>query len=113
MQKEHSDNSVNAILRAFWRRINRYKNNYDAELPDILPVELEASMRTALSAIDVFGLTTAKQAIFNILFTSADSDEPLGIVSNITDNKDGSYSFVVADAQEFVKYKHTIRTEQI
>lgn len=113
MQVEYSDNSVNAILRSFWRRINRYKNNYDAELPDILPVELESSMRAALSAIDVFGLTTAKQAIFNILFTSADTDETLGIISNITDNKDGSYSFVVADAQENIKYKHTILTEKI
>lgn len=113
MAREHSDNSVNAIVRGFWRRINRYKNNYDAELPEKLPVEFEASMRTALSGIEVFELTTAKQAIFNILFTNTDSEEPLGIVSNITDNKDGSYSFEVADDLENIRYRHTIRTEEI
>lgn len=113
MAREHSDNSVNAIVRGFWRRISIYKNNYDAELPEKLPVEFEVSMRTALSVIEVFELTTAKQAIFNILFTSADSEEPLGIVSNIIDNKDGSYSFEVADDLENVRYRHTIRTEEI
>lgn len=113
MTVEHSDNSVNAITRGFWRRINRYKNNYDAELPEKLPVEFEASMRTALSTIEVFGLTPGKKALLNILFTCPETESELGFISNIKDNGDGSYSFIVANDLENVKYKHTIHTEQM
>lgn len=35
------------FIRAFWRRIEPYKNNYGKELPEELPVEFTAHMATA------------------------------------------------------------------
>ena len=40
------------FIRAFWRRIDAYKNDYSKELPEKLPVEFRSSMETALIAID-------------------------------------------------------------
>lgn len=45
---EVDPSTVNAIARAFWRRIWGYRNNYDKELPERMPVEFSASMATAL-----------------------------------------------------------------
>lgn len=39
------------FIRAFWRRIEPYKNDYGRELPEKLPVVFRASMETALLAI--------------------------------------------------------------
>ena len=39
------------FIRAFWRRVNAYKNDYEAELPDKIPVAIKASMETALLAL--------------------------------------------------------------
>ena len=36
------------FIRAFWRRVEPYKNDYGKELPEKLPVEFRASMETAL-----------------------------------------------------------------
>lgn len=40
-----------AFIRAFWRRIEPYKNDYDKELPEKLPVEFKAHMATAFLAL--------------------------------------------------------------
>jgi hypothetical protein len=42
----------NAFIRAFWRRINAYKNEYGKELPEEMPVQFKASMETALLVFD-------------------------------------------------------------
>ncbi|HAC30678.1 MAG TPA: hypothetical protein DCF82_23170 [Marinobacter hydrocarbonoclasticus] len=39
------------VVRAFWRRIYPYRNDYDKELPEKLPVEFLAHMTTALCAL--------------------------------------------------------------
>lgn len=39
------------FIRAFWRRIEPYKNDYEIELPEKMPVIFRASMETALLAI--------------------------------------------------------------
>ena len=39
------------FIRAFWRRVNAYKNDYEAELPAKIPVTIKASMETALLAL--------------------------------------------------------------
>lgn len=56
--KTITDAQVNAVVRSFWRRIYPYRNNYEKELPDKLPVELKAFMTTALTWAD----KTAQQA---------------------------------------------------
>jgi len=43
--------SLDNFIRAFWRRIDKYKNDYGAELPDVMPVEFESSMQTAFLAL--------------------------------------------------------------
>lgn len=40
------------FIRAFWRRVEPYKNDYEKELPEKLPVELKASMATALLQLE-------------------------------------------------------------
>lgn len=48
------------FIRAFWRRIDMYKNDYGAELPEKLPVEFRANMATALHALDFkYGIAEA------------------------------------------------------
>ena len=39
------------FIRAFWRRIEPYKNDYDKELPERLPPEFKAHMATAFLAL--------------------------------------------------------------
>lgn len=46
------DKKVESIARAFWRRIEPFKNGHDKELPLTLPVEFRAHMGTALSILD-------------------------------------------------------------
>jgi len=41
-----------AFIRAFWRRIEPYKNKHGKELPGEMPVEFKASMATALLIFD-------------------------------------------------------------
>jgi len=43
--------TVENIARAFWRRIEPYKDDYDRELPDKMPVEFLTHMNTALSIL--------------------------------------------------------------
>ena len=43
---------INAVSRAFWRRIEPYKNEFDSELPEKFPVQFSSFMGTALSQID-------------------------------------------------------------
>lgn len=50
--KSITDSQVNAVARAFWRRIYAYRNDYDIELPKPLPVEFMAHMATALTWVD-------------------------------------------------------------
>ena len=40
------------FIRAFWRRVDKYKNDYGPELPDKMPAEIAASMATALTLFD-------------------------------------------------------------
>jgi hypothetical protein len=49
-----SDRLIGGIARAFWRRIEPYKNKYGPELPDDMPVEFVAHMGTALVMLDRF-----------------------------------------------------------
>lgn len=50
--KSITDSQVNAVARAFWRRIYAYRNDYGIELPKPLPVEFMAHMATALTWVD-------------------------------------------------------------
>lgn len=43
---------LDAFIRAFWRRINAYKNDFEKELPKEMPVQFRASMETALLVFD-------------------------------------------------------------
>lgn len=47
-----NDDQVRKVVRAFWRRIYPYRNNYGIELPTPMPVEFMAHMATALTWID-------------------------------------------------------------
>lgn len=47
-----TDKFINRVARAFWRRIEPYKNDFEKELPDKLPVHFESFMGTALSQLD-------------------------------------------------------------
>ena len=47
-----TDKFINAVSRAFWRRIEPYKNDFEKELPEKLPVEFQSFMGTALSWLD-------------------------------------------------------------
>ena len=50
--KTISDIQVEQVCRAFWRRIEPFKNQYGKELPENLPVEFLAHMATALTFVD-------------------------------------------------------------
>ena len=56
--KSITDGEVEKVVRAFWRRIYHYRNNYDIELPTPLPVEFMAHMATALKFVDKDQTTT-------------------------------------------------------
>lgn len=43
---------INAVSRAFWRMIEPYKNDFERELPENLPVQFQSFMGTALSQLD-------------------------------------------------------------
>lgn len=45
--EDHPD--FEGFIRAFWRRIEPYKNDYGKELPKEMPVEFRCHMGTALS----------------------------------------------------------------
>ncbi|MFL1404232.1 hypothetical protein ACJO2E_02665 [Marinobacter sp. M1N3S26] len=47
------EKTAERVVRAFWRRIYPYRNNYGKELPDDCPVEFVANMATALCALTV------------------------------------------------------------
>ncbi len=47
-----TDDQVQKVIRAFWRRIYPYRNDYGIELPNPMPVEFMSFMATALSWID-------------------------------------------------------------
>tara|TARA_R110000851_G_scaffold125008_1_gene255678 strand:+ start:704 stop:1057 length:354 start_codon:yes stop_codon:yes gene_type:complete len=47
-----TDNQVADISRAFWRRIEPFKNEHEKELPQDMPVEFMAFMRTALMILN-------------------------------------------------------------
>jgi hypothetical protein len=44
-----------AFIRAFWRRINAHKNDFENEIPEEMPVQFRASMETALLVFDKDG----------------------------------------------------------
>jgi hypothetical protein len=46
-----NQDTVNAIARAFWRRIEPFKNRFDKELPDEMPIEFQSHMATALTLL--------------------------------------------------------------
>lgn len=47
-----SDDQVRKVIRAFWRRIYPYRNDYEIELPNPIPVEFMSFMATALTWVD-------------------------------------------------------------
>jgi len=47
-----SEKHAELIVRAFWRRIHVYRNDYLKELDDPIPVELLAAMLTSLLLLD-------------------------------------------------------------
>ena len=47
-----TDRFISPIARAFWRRIEPYKNEFESELPEKLPVQFSSFMGTALSWLD-------------------------------------------------------------
>lgn len=51
-----NNSKIEGGARAFWRRIEMYKNDHGKELPKPLPVEFMASMSTALMLIDYEGM---------------------------------------------------------
>jgi len=46
------DDQVQKVIRAFWRRIYPYRNDYERELPNPMPVEFMSFMATALCWVD-------------------------------------------------------------
>ena len=50
--KSINDDQVRKVIRAFWRRIYPYRNDYGIELPTPMPVEFMAHMATALTWVD-------------------------------------------------------------
>jgi hypothetical protein len=48
-----TEQQVESMIRAFWRRIDMYKNDYDTELPEDLPIAFKTSMYTALMCLDI------------------------------------------------------------
>lgn len=44
---------IDGVCRAFWRRIEPFKNLHERELPKEVPVEFRAHMGTALSLLDI------------------------------------------------------------
>lgn len=49
---DYPDQVTEDFIRAFWRRIEMYKNDYGAELPEKLPPELKAAFLTSAFIID-------------------------------------------------------------
>jgi len=43
---------IDGIVRAFWRRVDMYKNDYNEELPEQMPIPLRAAMITALCLLN-------------------------------------------------------------
>ena len=41
------DPNFEAFIRAFWRRIEPFKNEYGKELPEEIPIEFKCHMATA------------------------------------------------------------------
>jgi hypothetical protein len=60
--KTITDDQVKKVVRAFWRRIYCYRNDYGIELPSPLPIEFMAHMATALKWIDDAPHTTENSA---------------------------------------------------
>lgn len=50
--REIAETKVDPLIRAFWRRVEAYKNMYEKELPEDMPVAFKASMLTALMVLD-------------------------------------------------------------
>ncbi len=59
------DRDSDAVLRAFWRRVQPFVINMLAsrELPEKIPVQLSAPMRTALNALRLDDITAACNAL--------------------------------------------------
>jgi len=53
------------------------------------------------------------QTLINLFLSDPDTKDRLNICSNLTDNGDGSYSFMVCREGGKTKWKHTIRTEEV
>ena len=52
-QQWPTDEQVNGLIRAFWRRIDMYKNDFEKELPEKMPIQLKAAMLTALLVLNI------------------------------------------------------------
>lgn len=57
-----SKKKIDLIVRAFWRRIYLFRNDFDQELPPEVPVELSAHLVTALMHLedDILILSTGE-----------------------------------------------------
>ena len=52
MRDQIDEKTRDGIIRAFWRRIYPYRNDYEKELPEVIPVEFRASMETAFLLLE-------------------------------------------------------------
>lgn len=51
--RNQREKELRSVIRAFWRRIEPFKNNFGKELPAELPIEFTAHFSTALTALDL------------------------------------------------------------
>lgn len=54
-----------------------------------------------------------KEQLLELFFTEPDSGEHMFFASTITNNGDGSFSFEMANKDNSIRFKHTIKTEEI
>ena len=66
MNESFSEKDAEKVVRAFWRRIYDYRNDYGKELPEDCPVEFVANMATALTALkaELVGYTNSDQIAY-------------------------------------------------
>lgn len=57
---ERPDGYMNPVIRAFWRRIYSYRNDFQKELPEVMPLPFLCSMQTAMLALRDYWLVQAQ-----------------------------------------------------
>jgi hypothetical protein len=52
---------MNNVIRAFWRRVFSYRNDFQKELPEKMPASFQADMETAMLALREYKLVQTKR----------------------------------------------------